>query len=129
MKILFSLLPLAATVLALVTPQGFTGVPNSGNIQAIPTTAKTPGTFSNGKNPSLGESADTRDEVPDVYGAQEIDIPIGRLSHGHLNFSPTVNDLRIRMSGEAVTTTQRKALVVFPQLHTSFHAWQYTRIS
>ena len=54
--------------------------------QTIPTTARTPGSFSNGAAVLIGEPPDTNDTVPDIYGARDIDLPFYRLYHGQINF-------------------------------------------
>ena len=57
--------------------------------QHIPTSAKAPGTFSDGGPPLIGEPDMTDDPIPDIYGPRDIDLPFYRLYHGNMMFFPT----------------------------------------
>jgi hypothetical protein len=92
MSTIFTVLTLTATVLATVILNDFVMAPSAGGMQTIPQATKTPSKFSNGHDPLLSEPPDTRCQVPDVYVARKICIPIGRYMHGNLNFFPTMDD-------------------------------------
>ena len=71
----FAFLALASLSLAQ-TPQS----------QDIPSSARAPGTFSNGGPPLIAEPPMTDDAIPDIYGPRDIDLPFYRLFHGNMNF-------------------------------------------
>lgn len=82
----------SASLLALMvatTPALAAVMPRSDYSQnglKIPTTAKANGKFANGKPFMPGEAPKTADLPNAMYNARDIDLPFGRLYHGHMNF-------------------------------------------
>ena len=66
---------------------GCSTVPDPG-LPLIPKTAKSPNTFSNGKDQVTAQFPYSTDPIPDMYQPREIDIPYGRMVHGNITMFP-----------------------------------------
>ena len=57
-------------------------------LQQVPSEARAPDTFKVGTTVENGMPPLSGDTPPNIYGARSIDLPFGRLFHGHMNFWP-----------------------------------------